>query len=129
METIILAIIGSGALSTLISAIITAFANRKSRLTAIESKLDELGKKITDQGAKGDERAAVNCRVRILRFEDDLRDNRQPSYESFMQVLEDITTYEKFSSSHPDFPNSKTVMTIDHIKTVYKDRFLNKGEL
>ena len=126
MEPIVIAIIGSGALSTLISAIFTAIANRKSRLTAIEGKLDELGKKITDQGAKEDEREAVTCRVRILRFEDDLRDNRQPSYESFMQVLEDITTYENFSSTHPDFPNSKTVMTIDHIKSVYKERYFNK---
>lgn len=43
-ETIIIAIIGSGALSTIISAIITAIANRKSKLTVIESKLTEIEK-------------------------------------------------------------------------------------
>ena len=43
-ETIIIAIIGSGALSTLISAIITAIANRKSRLKAIEDKLTTIEK-------------------------------------------------------------------------------------
>ena len=43
-ETIIIAIIGSGALSTLISAIITAIANRKSRLKTIEDKLTEIEK-------------------------------------------------------------------------------------
>ena len=43
-ESIILAIIGSGALSTLISAIITAIANRKSKLTKIEERLTAIEK-------------------------------------------------------------------------------------
>ena len=42
MQTIILAIIGSGALSTLISAIITAVSNRKGRLSKIEGKIDKI---------------------------------------------------------------------------------------
>ena len=42
MNQIIIAIIGSGALSTVISAIITAIANRKSRLTKIEQKLEKI---------------------------------------------------------------------------------------
>lgn len=42
IETIVIAIIGSGALSTLISAIFTAISNRKSRLTKIESKLTDI---------------------------------------------------------------------------------------
>lgn len=44
METIVIAVIGSGALSTLISAIVQAIANRKSRLAAIEKKLGEIEK-------------------------------------------------------------------------------------
>ena len=48
METIVIAIIGSGALSTIISAIITAIANRKSRLTKIEDKLTEIEKNQKD---------------------------------------------------------------------------------
>ena len=44
IETIVIAIIGSGALSTLISSVFTAFANRKSRLAKIESKLDDIEK-------------------------------------------------------------------------------------
>lgn len=44
VETIVIAIIGSGALSTLISAIVQAIANRKSRLTKIEQKLDDIEK-------------------------------------------------------------------------------------
>ena len=44
IETIVIAIIGSGALSTLISSVFTAFANRKSRLKKIEGKLDDIEK-------------------------------------------------------------------------------------
>lgn len=44
IETVVIAIIGSGALSTLISAVITAIANRKSRLKKIEEKLTEIEK-------------------------------------------------------------------------------------
>lgn len=44
VQTIILAIIGSGALSTLISAIITAVSNRKGRLKTIEEKINEIEK-------------------------------------------------------------------------------------
>ena len=44
METIILAIIGSGVLSTIVSAIITAISNRKGRLKTIEEKIDKIEK-------------------------------------------------------------------------------------
>ena len=43
-EAIVLAVIGSGALSTIISAIITAIGNRKSKLKAIEAKLTKTEK-------------------------------------------------------------------------------------
>ena len=41
-ESIIIAIIGSGVLSTIVSAIITAIGNRKSRLKVIENKLTKI---------------------------------------------------------------------------------------
>lgn len=43
-ESIIIAIIGSGVLSTIVSAIITALSNRKSRLKEIEKKLEAIEK-------------------------------------------------------------------------------------
>ncbi len=42
VETVVLAIIGSGVLSTIVSAIITSISNRKSKLKNIENKLDEI---------------------------------------------------------------------------------------
>lgn len=43
-EAIIIAIIGSGVLSTIVSAIITAISNRKSKLKDIEKKLEAIEK-------------------------------------------------------------------------------------
>jgi len=42
MVTIIVAIISSGVLSTLITALFSAWSNRRSRLKAIEEKLDKI---------------------------------------------------------------------------------------
>jgi len=122
IETVVIAIIGSGALSTLISAVITAIANRKSRLTKIEGKLDDLDKKITAQGAKEDERAAVNHRVRILRFGDELLEGRRHSKDSYDQVLTDASAYLRYTESHPDFRNEITMATVEHIKKNYAER-------
>lgn len=41
-QTIVLAILGSGAFTTLVSVIVQAIANRKSRLTKIEQKLETI---------------------------------------------------------------------------------------
>ena len=45
-ESIIIAIIGSGVLSTIVSAIITAISNRRSRLKKIEAELVEINAKL-----------------------------------------------------------------------------------
>ena len=45
-ESIIIAIISSGILSTIVSAIITAIANRKNKLKEIEGELKAINKKL-----------------------------------------------------------------------------------
>ena len=124
--TAVLSFILGGSFLGFLQFLITRKDSKNDRFDAIVKELAEVRADIKSIIASADERAAVNCRVRILRFEDDLRDNRNPSAESFEQVLTDISNYEKYSEKHPDFPNSKAVMTIDHIKAVYKERYLNK---
>ena len=69
-----------------------------------------------------DERSAVNARVRILRFSDEMGDGRRHSKDSYDQTLSDIDYYEKYCSDNPSFPNNKTVSTIEHIKNNYAER-------
>ena len=85
----------------------------KKTINAISKKQEEM-----EQGAK--EREAINCRVRILRFSDELRRGVKHSQESFEQALADVDVYEKYCREHPDFKNNKTVVASNRIKSAYE---------
>jgi len=67
------------------------------------------------------EQRAIGCRVRILRFGDELLHDVKHTKEHFDQTLTDITFYENHCATHPDFENDMTVMTTQHIKSVYSE--------
>lgn len=80
----------------------------------VEDKVDKLEYKV-------DRNDAITSRVRILRFGDELRQGTtQHSKESFDQVLGDITHYNQYCVSHPEFENDKTVLTAQVIKDTYQ---------
>ena len=66
-----------------------------------------------------DMREAINCRCRILRFCEEIRNGQEHSKESYDQALEDIDQYETYCDSHPDFKNNRTV----HAKALIKNRY------
>ena len=68
-----------------------------------------------------DEQNAITCRVRILRFGDEIIHGDKHSKDSFDQVLEDIDSYELYCREHPEFKNNKTVITTKAIKSNYKE--------
>lgn len=89
-------------------------------------KIEELEDKVADINdnqkaleADFSERNAINCRVRILRFADELRRKVRHSQESFDQVFDDIDVYEKYCEEHPEFKNNKTITAKERIKAVY----------
>lgn len=88
----------------------------------LSDKIDALSVKVDKLEAKEDERDAVNKRVRILRFEDELQRDQRHSKDSFDQVLGDITEYNEYCNSHPRFRNDQTAQTVEHIRKVYADR-------
>lgn len=81
-------------------------------ITALSNKLDALEKKV-------DENQATTIRVRILHFEDELQLGKQPSKDSWDQVLDDIQRYEEYTQSHPNFKNNITTASTTHIKKEY----------
>lgn len=119
---IFLGIFGGGALVTLVTFFINRHDKRKDDMKSIKDELETIKKEIKLLDEKGDRREAENRRVRILRFEDELQDNRRHSKESFHQVLDDISSYNDFCDKHPEFPNERTMATIDHIREVYRTR-------
>lgn len=88
----------------------------------VDERFDILDKRIFTVEAKGDERAAVSARVRILRFSDELQEGRKHSKDSFDQCISDITYYEKYCSENPNFKNGQTELTVEYIKHNYAER-------
>ena len=120
--TLTLAILGSAGLFSLIQFFISRHDKRKDDMKGIKDELEAIKKDIKNLDEKGDRREAVNCRVRILRFEDELQENRRHSKDSFDQVMTDITTYDHYCEQHPEFKNSQTAATVEHIRKMYAER-------
>lgn len=72
---------------------------------------------------------AKRSRVRILRFADEILQGERHSQEHFNEILEDITEYNRYCATHPDFPNDKAAISIGHIENVYRARLENNDFL
>lgn len=68
------------------------------------------------------EESVVQSRVRILRFADEMACGQKHSKDHFDQTLEDITKYETYCGSHPDFKNDITKTSIELIRDAFKER-------
>lgn len=92
----------------------------------ISEKFDKLDKKVNtlemqlgSLRSQKNERDAINCRIRILQFGDEIRRGMKHSEENFNQILSDIDEYERYCEEHKDFKNNKTVQTKKRILDVY----------
>lgn len=88
--------------------------------TAIEENQKETNDKIDQLEHRFDEGQAIQSRVRILRFGDEIRREEDHSKDSFDQVMDDITRYKDYCRTHPEFPNDKTVLTTKIIEEEYQ---------
>ena len=95
----------------------------------VVEKVDNLEKNIENLRAKCDEREATKCRARILRFGDEILHNVKHSKEHFDQILLDITDYEQYCSTHPNFKNNVAIATINRINHEYDECAENNGFL
>ena len=84
-------------------------------IKSLMNKVDALEKKV-------DENQATTIRVRILRFEDELQEERKHSKDSWDQCMDDIRRYEEYTSTHPKFKNEITVASVNHIRKQYGER-------
>lgn len=82
-------------------------------------KVEKLETEVTDMRASMDEQSARDARSAILRFGDELLHNLKHSKESFDDILDQITRYEEYCRTHPDFKNKRTEKTSEHIQKTY----------
>lgn len=92
------------------------------RFEEIEKSIKQIGASLDAMDAKADEREAINSRIRILRFGDDIRQGTLHSKDSFDQTLLDVDVYDDYCANHPEFLNNRTATTVEYIKRVYAER-------
>ena len=95
---------------------------RKSSNSVILDEIAKLKQDIDKLSEDMGQDRAINARVRILSFCDELQEGRKHSKDSFDQVMSDVTTYNNYCSTHPHFKNSQTAATVEYIDKIYRER-------
>ena len=83
-------------------------------------KVDKLSQDVQHNKADDDEQWASLSRTHILRFGDELLHGVKHSKEHFDQIMRDISKYETYCNTHPDYLNDVAHATIQHIKKTYQ---------
>ena len=118
----VVSVLVGGGLFAFVQFLINRHDDKNDKFKVVFEAIEKLTEKVDDLAAKSDERNAVNMRVRILRFRDEMLAGNNHTHDSFQQVLNDIDDYEKYCDKHPDFRNNQTLATIQHIKDNYRER-------
>ena len=121
LQTVLGGLLG-GSVIGLLEFLIRRHDERKDKNKEILEALDELKKMIDRVADKGEERAVVAARVRILHFADEMLEGKRHSKDSYDQAMSDITFYERYCENHPEFRNNQTVATVSFIKRNYEER-------
>ena len=119
---IIIAVVGSNALWGFIQFLIQRKDGKSDCAKKIMEMIEKLDGKIDKLGGELSERSAISCRVRIIKFMDEILEGWSHSHDSYVQVMQDITNYLRYCAEHPDFKNHQTEATIAHIKADYQER-------
>lgn len=84
-------------------------------------KVDKLEGDLRNLKDRSEEHEAKSCRIRILRFGDEILHGVHHSKEHFDQILLDITEYEHYCKDHPRFKNNMTSITTSVIMATYQE--------
>lgn len=89
------------------------------KVDVLEKNMKTMQSDINTIRDEGRERHAKDCRVRILRFADEIYLGTNHSMEHYKQILGDITAYESYCGEHREFENQIAVSAIRQIKDTY----------
>ena len=105
----------------------------KTEIVQLRDRMDELEKKIDNMKISEEEKEqlkeALAARRRILRFNDELLLKIKHSKEMFNDILKDITDYDNYCRTHPDFKNRKSVFAEENVTRAYQDCMENNSFL
>lgn len=118
---VFVAVIGSNALWGFIQFLLQRKDKKDDCSKKIIEMIQKLDEKIDKLDGELSERGAIACRVRILKFMDEILEGWNHSRDSYTQVLQDITNYTNYCDTHPLFLNHQTEATIEYIKNDYQE--------
>lgn len=136
--TIVCSIIGSSGMFAFVQFLINRKDKKDDKLDGLKEDIQGIKEDIQDvrsdidtmklefhtsiQGVHDEisKESAIQCRIRILRANDELRQNIHHSYEYFRQLHSDITEYEAYCLTHPEFKNNEAVNSIEYINRIYQ---------
>ena len=119
---IFIAVIGSNALWGFMQFLLQRKDNKEDCSKKIIEMIKKLDEKIDKLDDELSERSAISCRVRIIKFMDEILEGWSHSHDSYVQVMQDITNYLRYCNEHPNFKNHQTEASIEHIKADYQER-------
>ena len=119
---VVVAVVGSNALWGFIQFLVQRKDNKEDCAKKIVEMIEKLDGKIDKLDNELSERSAISCRVRIIKFMDEILEGWNHSHDSYVQVMQDITNYLRYCAEHPEFKNHQTEATIAHIKADYQER-------
>lgn len=94
------------------------------KIDAISKKVEELEETDKKQDEERDRQLALDARRRILSVADEIRKSIRHSEEYFNDALEDVSYYRNYCRAHPDFENSKAVISSRIIEEAYQQCLL-----
>lgn len=94
------------------------------KIDAVSKKVEELEAADKKQDEERDRQLALDARRRILSTADEIRKRVRHSEEFFNDALDDISFYRNYCRMHPDFENSKAVISSEVIEETYQQCLL-----
>ena len=119
---IFVAVVGSNALWGFIQFLVQRKDNKSDCSKKIIEMIQKLDEKIDRLDGELSVHRAIACRVRIIKFMDEILEGWSHSHDSYVQVMQDITNYLRYCAEHPEFKNHQTEASIEHIKADYQER-------
>lgn len=94
-----------------------------SKVDSIEIEQRILEKQFETHVNENKKRDALECRRVILKFANEILRGEKHTKEQYINVLEDIQSYECFCKEHEqDFPNERATHAINLIRDNYRER-------
>ena len=116
VETVMLTLFSSGFFTVLLQWILSKIDSKKG----MRKTLDDIKVKLEKEHDEREKDSVMNCRSRVLRFNDELLRGDRHSKSMFDTIIIDCTRYEKYCAKHEDFQNGVATESIANIRRCYR---------